>query len=327
MNAEQTSSLGAPAIRRNGRGPRSGRLLIVAALCGLTAQSSLATPFPASVTASLNGSAWDVNGTLVPTVVDQALGPVLASETRATAQFAGARTDYGSNGSASSLWATRPWSSPGTGSTGWVQATSKWTDQLTLYTPDAALDAPVDLVFSIGLQGHIEGTRTDFVSLGGHVRYSMLLNEYGSWVSRPSLWRDLWEDSGGSYDYHDRIDVDEVQLGRFTVPNGRTFNLISELGTRVTGGFWGPWGTAFSVESSFGNTVSWMGGQVWVGSRPASSYTITSASGFNYGQQTAVVPEPSMLAQLALGLAGLTLARRRARGRALAGSAAQGQGF
>ncbi len=58
-----------------------------------------------------------------------------------------------------------------------------------------------------------------------------------------------------------------------------------------------------------------MGEQVWVGSRPASSYAITSASGFNYGQQTAVVPEPP------------TLARRRARGRALAGSAAQGQGF
>jgi hypothetical protein len=275
----------------------------------LAAQSTLATPFPATVQATLSGSSW-----IVPTVVEQGAGPIEIGEAPTEGQFVGARTDYGSNAASASMWANRPSGAPQTGHFGWASASSKWTDRLTLFTPDVPLGDPVAMVFTIHLGGFLEGTMTDFVSLGASVRYQMLLNEHGSWVTRPMLWHDLWESSGGA-GHHDRIDIDEVQAGRFTVPNGATFNLISELSTRVQGEFWGPWDTSFSVQSSFGNTVRWLGGEVWVGNGKASTYTITSASGFDYGQPAVAVAEPSVLAQMSVGLVGLALARWwRARG-------------
>lgn len=289
------------------------RLFAATALSVLLAPSGLATPLPASVMLTLSGNSWSVGGFIVPTVVEEADGPIVQIEMRSAGQFAGARTDYGVNGSAVSMWGKRPSGAPMTGHTGWTQSTSRWTDQLTIYTPEVALGAPVDFVFSVGLQGYIVGERTDSVSVGGSVRYSMELNEYGSWIDRPSLWHDLWENSGGLYEHYGRIDIDEVQAGRFRVPNGSTFNLISELSTRVSGEYWGPWDTAFTVESSFGNTVSWLGGSVWVGDRQAAVFSVESASGFDYLQPASGVAEPATLTQMALGFAVLGLVLRRAR--------------
>lgn len=176
MHAQPARSEILPAARPIRRQRALLRRVAATALV-LAAQSTLATPFPATVQATLKGNSWSVGGFIVPTVVEQGAGPIEVGEARTEGQFAGARTDYGSNGVSASMSATRPSGAAQTGHIGWVSASSKWTDQLTLFTPDVPLGDPVAMVFTIHLGGFLEGTRSDFVNLGASVRYQMGLNE------------------------------------------------------------------------------------------------------------------------------------------------------
>ncbi len=277
--------------------------------------SAWAEPFPASVEVDLRGSAWSCGIYVCPTHLSAPLGPLLAGASPVSGHYAGAWTDYGSNGAGVSMWATKPSGAPGTGNAGWIEASSKWTDLLMISTPDAAEGAPVDLVFTIGLHGHMEANRTSYVSLGGQARFTMEGNHDGTWIEQPSLLRQFWADTGGDYAFHDEIDIDEVQQGRLRVHNGQVFNLMATLSTHISGDFWGPWDTSFNAEVDLGNTVRWLGADVWIGDTKATSWRITSESGYDYGAggPPRDIPEPTALTLAAIGLFCLAGLRRRER--------------
>lgn len=174
--------------------------LAVAGLLYTWAGQTHATLFTPSVEATMSGSSWDCGGWLCPTVISSPLGPVVTGASPTDGQNASVFTNYGTHGAAVSMWAKRPYGEPMTGHWGWISAASKWTDVLTVSTPDVAPNAPIDVVFSLALHGHMETNRTSSVSVGGQVLFEMLLNGYGSWVAKPSLRHDLWESvPGNSY--------------------------------------------------------------------------------------------------------------------------------
>ncbi|MBL8504350.1 MAG: hypothetical protein JNL78_12985 [Rhodocyclaceae bacterium] len=272
----------------------------LAGLLSAWAGSTHAELFGPSVAVTLAG------GSGGPTTLSSATGPISASQS-AEGQSAGAFADYGRNGAGVSLWATLPLPpDPPTGHYGYLQAESKWTDGLTVNVPAVAAGTPVDVVFSLGFHGHMEVTKTGSVSGGSSVDFGMSLNQYGTWLDRPSLDVDLGVPPGGGYQ-HAEYDVDEIRHGRFQVPNGATFNLISTLMTRVRGEFAGPFGSSFAVESAFDNTVEWLGASVWIGGTLAEGYSINSGSGFNYIASS--VPEPSAALLLGIGFALLAALR------------------
>ena len=108
----------------------------------------------------MRGSAWSCGIYVCPTHLSAPLGPLLAGASPVSGHYAGAWTDYGSNGAGVSMWATKRWGGRGTGNAGWIEASSKWTELLMISTPDAAEGAPVDLVFTMGLHGHREANST-----------------------------------------------------------------------------------------------------------------------------------------------------------------------
>ncbi|MCC6127354.1 MAG: PEP-CTERM sorting domain-containing protein [Pirellulales bacterium] len=285
---------------------RFAHALILAGLLSAWAGPGRAGLFSPSVEVTLSGDSWSCGINVCPTHVSQTFGPVTAGASPTSGQNAAAFTDYGRNGSGVSMWANRPYGAPQTGHYGWINATSKWTDVLTVSTPSAAPGAPVDVVFSIRLHGHMEANSTPYALVYSRMGFGMLLNEYGDWITRPSLQHDIG--AGYSGPSSSVIDVDEIQHGRFRVPNGAAFNLISELSTYVRGEFLGPWDQNFDAESAFGNSAQWLGGSVWIGDTPLSDFTLASASGFDY--RLPAVPEPGMLALLGIGLSCVGALRR-----------------
>jgi hypothetical protein len=233
-----------------------------------------------------------INNNTGTTSASQVSGPVILSDAGAHYAF-GVWTDYGTNRAASSVAVSTSYSSP----VSWGDAISTWTDALRVSTPDVAAGAPVSLVFSIGLDGHLEGYGTGFTNGGLWVTFGMLLNQHGSWAVQPSYALYLGMGDGGGVS----VDVDEVLHGVAVVPNGAWFNLVSTLSTRVMTNLWGP-PASISGTSAFDNSARWLGGSVWVDGNPASAFTIESGSGFDYA---APVPEPPELPLFAAGLAGL----------------------
>lgn len=272
--------------------PLHALTLIAAALFSGAANAVLLSP---SVEATINAHGAQTNAS-------QLSGPVTVANSGTHYSF-GAWTDYGIQRAASSLAVSTSWSSP----VAYGGATSKWTDALRISTPDVAAGQPVNLRFSVRLDGHLGGHADNFTNSFAGVQFNMFLNEYGSWVTQPSYRIDLGIWSGSDL----AVDVNETLTGEFSVPNGAWFNLISDLSTSVQGNLWGPPGSA-SAESLFGNSATWLGGAVWVNGNPASSFTIESGSGFDYSQ--AAVPVPTAAWLFGSGLLGLVGVARRKRG-------------
>lgn len=270
---------------------RTGALLLALAAWPLHA---VAQPREPSVTVGV-----DVASSSAP------LGPIHLSHA-IEGENAAAMADHGLNSASASMWGDRPCCGHGTGSAGSLGASSSWEDKLRVLTSEAAPGEWVVVAFSIGLHGHMERTKTFYVSSNAQVRHSMGLNYHGSWITKPGF----LIDSPSEVDFS--LDVDEIQQGAFKVQNGQWFNLISTLSVNVEGSFSGPWDQSFEVESSFGNTVRWLGGHVErLDGTPLSAFTIEPASGFDY--VASPIPEPATLALFAPGVLGLLLLRRRFR--------------
>lgn len=236
--------------------------------------------------------------------VTQPNGPYILNLTRSD-RTAGVWADYGINKAGAWISAT-PYG-------GYVLAQSRWRDQLTVYTPDAALNAWVHLLFSVRLEGHLEAHEDNFFSSRAIVNYEMTEVGDGSWVTRPLYGRSIAPTPNSTAGGHVELDVDEILLGDIAIRNGHTFDLISTLSVNPESDSMGPAGTGWA-ESSFDHSAEWLGGSVWIDGAEASSFTITSASGYDYGPHTPHngVSEPASLALLCVGLATLRFRLHRA---------------
>lgn len=183
-----------------------------------------------------------------------------------------------------------------------IWAGSKWTDVLTVYTPDAPVDTWLHLLFSVHLDGLLVANEYGASSARSQVTYAMLTGGEGSWISRPNFSASVSGPRG-------RIDVDQTFLGDVAIRNGHTFNLISDLETFTTGYLMGPPSSSTLAESAFGDTAQWMGGTLWIGDRQAEHFSITAASGHDYALHS-TVPEPATGWLAICGIAGLLAARR-----------------
>lgn len=276
-------------------------LLAVAALGALPGQA-LADLFSPSVEARLGNNTGGTSAA-------QASGPVTLTD--AGAHYAlDVWTDYGINRAASSVAVSTAFSSP----VSWGSAISRWTDALRVSTPDVAAGQPISLVFSVRLDGHLEGHAATFSNGALNVTFNLVASGYGSWAVQPTYRLDL-----GMWNGQDvAANVSEVLPGVLVVPNGVWFNLISDLSTHVETNLWGP-PASVNGSSVFDQSAQWLGGGVEVNGNPATSFTIESGSGFDYTQPA--VAEPSALLLFGAGLAGVgaTTWRRRRVGERSAG--------
>ncbi len=277
-----------PHLSKPGILVRSAALLL--ALAAYPLYAGALSLHPESVTVEVDGATSSAP-----------LGPIHLNHA-IEGEDAAARADYGLDGASTSMWGTRPCCGSGTGSAGFLGASSRWEDQLRVLTPDAAPGAWVVVAFSIALHGHMERTKTTYVHSNAQVRHSMGLNFHGSWINRP----EFLIDSPSEVDFS--LDVGEIQQGAFKVQNGQWFNLISTLSVNVGASYAGPWEQSFEVQSML--TARWLGGQVeLLDGAPVSDFTIESASGFDY--TAAAIPEPATVALFAPGLIGLLLLTHR----------------
>ncbi|MBK9573920.1 MAG: hypothetical protein IPO43_14895 [Rhodoferax sp.] len=266
-----------------------GLVIAIASMLAILPGFALATLLPAVVGANIA-----TNG-IVGSWLTQSNGPHIVNLLRDD-RTAGVWTDFGMNKAGAWISAT-PYG-------GYVVAKSRWEDQLTILTPDVALDAWVNLRFSVRLEGHLEAYEDDFFRSHAFVDYKMSLNHHGSWVTRPVYGNGVAPTPHSTAGGYAERDVDEILFGEIAIQNGHTFNLSSQLTVNPESGSMGPAGIGWA-ESSFDNSAEWMGGSVWVNGAEASSFVITSASGYNYGPRSTHndVPEPAGLALLGVGLA------------------------
>lgn len=297
INAKQVPS-------RYHAGRKLGLSIAIAAMLAILPGFARAALYSASVGANIA-----TNG-IVGHWVTQPSGPYILSLTGYRDRTAGVWSDYGMNKAGAWITDVKPAQSGYNG--GYVIARSRWVDQLTVYTPDVAQDAWVQLLFSVRLEGHLAAYEDNFFSSRAIVNYDMSLNHDGSWVTRPTYGRAIAPTPNSTAGGYVELDVDEILFGDIAIRNGHTFNLISTLSVNPESEAMGPPGVGWA-ESSFGNSAEWLGGSVWIGGSPASSFTITSASGYNYGPRSPHhgVPEPASLALLCVGLVALRFRSRR----------------
>lgn len=268
--------------------------IAIAAMLALLPGFAFAALYSPSVGANIA-----TNG-IVGQWVTQPNGPYILNLTR-NDRTAGVWTDYGMNKAGAWITDVRPGQGQYFG--GYVIAKSRWVDQLTIYTPEAALNDWVHLLFSVRLEGHLEAYEDDNFGSSAHVNYGMSLNHDGSWVTQPSYGRGIAPTPNSTAGGHVELDVDEILFGEIAIRNGHTFNLISTLSVNPESDGFGPPGVGWA-ESSFSNSAEWLGGSVWVNGAQASSFIITSASGYDYGPRSPQnnMPEPASLALLGIGL-------------------------
>lgn len=291
MNSISVSSAD---IGRRSRAPwRFVATAVLLAACAVPAGAELRPP---SVQYAYGSNSGSGSGSQLP-------GPLIWSSGFDGYSSGAVWSDYGLNRASSSVSAST--SVPSVNA--YVQTTSTWEDALTLYTPEVAEGTWIAMHFSLRLTGHLGSSGSMFTNSAAEVDFNMFNNHEGSFVVQPEYSLDVGQSGGGDAEQ----DIDLILDGVIAAPNGQAFNLISTLGTRAMVNLWGPPGSA-SAQAAFGESLQWLGGSVWIDdSGPASDYTITSASGFDY--RIPAVPELPSASLLALGLAAVLGAARTRR--------------
>lgn len=238
------------------------------------------------------------------------VGPVTVTHSDPTTSAA-AWTNYGINRATSHIAGSNY--GPNPVSHARMNAISTWTDQFTINVPSLSYGAPINFLFSFGLDGSLAAHEDNNTAAKATVEFrtfSGMTNVNSALTHNVNFTASIQPTPSSTAGGDASATIHETALsGNYGVYNGMPFDLSARLHAWSFIYFVGP-PASVVADSLFYNTAELLGWSVEVNGSPVSSFTITSGSGHNYNSP-APVPEPSTILLLGAGLAGLGLWGRK----------------